>query len=149
MDMQSKDMNAHNNSPKIPRQQSNVEERRTRHSKDNRRQGVEYEQQKSVADEVPTDRTVPDRRVEGTAVEDPGLSAVDEHAPEGELADDFVHRPLRNQELFDDIADAVEGSAQQDKQVTFDFGAAGSDTATIRAGDVVACNQDAEAGAAD
>lgn len=59
--------------------------------------------------------------MEGGAIEDAGLGAVDEHAPESKLANDLVQRSLADQKLFHHIAYAVERSAEQGEKVSFDL----------------------------
>lgn len=49
------------------------------------------------------------------------MRAVDEHAPEGELADDFVEGLFGDEEFFKDVGEAVEGGAQEGEEVAFDL----------------------------
>ena len=54
------------------------------------------------------------------AIEYGGLYSVDEHAPECELADDFVHGSLRDQELLECVTEAVEGLSEQTEKISFE-----------------------------
>jgi len=73
-------------------------------------------------------------------VEDAGLCAVDEHAPERKLAHDLVQRPFGNQPLLKHVAEAIEGGAEQGEEIAFD-GTGGAKV--VRAGDVVGAEDDA------
>lgn len=72
------------------------------------------------------------------------MRAVDDHAPPADLADDFVQRPLADEELLGDVAEAVEGGAGEREQVALQL-AAGGDVAAVDAGDVVRAEEDAHA----
>lgn len=84
--------------------------------------------------------------LEGLAVKDGGLDAVDDHAKEAHEGQDVVHGPLGDEPLLEDVGDTVERGAQQAEEVTLDH----VDTRTaVGAGDVVRGQQDAHAAAAD
>lgn len=53
-------------------------------------------------------------------VEDAGLCAVDEHAPERKLTHDLVQRAFGDQPLLKHVAEAVESGAEQGEKVAFD-----------------------------
>lgn len=78
---------------------------------------------------------------EGVTVENAGLCAVDEHAPESQLANDFVQGPFRDEPFFEDVGETVERSAQKRKQIALDC--VGS-AKVIGAGDVVRAKDDAQ-----
>jgi len=73
-------------------------------------------------------------------VEDAGLCAIDEHAPERKLAHDLVQRALGNQPLLKHVAEAVESGAEQGEEVAFD-GTGGTNVVCAR--DVVGAKDDA------
>lgn len=85
----------------------------------------------------------------GGSVEDACLGAVDEHAPEGELADDFVEGPFGDEEFFGDVAHAVEGGTEEGEEVAFELVAAGDAAEAGAGGDVVAAEEDADSADAD
>ena len=58
--------------------------------------------------------------LDGMAVENGGLHAVDEHAPECQLADDFVHGSLGDKEFFKGVAEAVEGLSEQAEKISLE-----------------------------
>ena len=146
VDVQVEDVQSNDDGPEVTSQETNVEEGGAGHAEDDRSEGVEYEQEESVAREVAADSAVPGRRVESRAIEDTGLHTVDDHAEERQLAQDFVHGTFRNEELFQDVADTVESRRKKDKQVTFD----GVDShARVCTSDVVGGNKNAKTSTAD
>lgn len=149
MDVQAEDAHADDDAPEVAREQADVEEGGRREPEHERRQRVEEREAQRVADQIPADATVPDRDAERVAVEDARLRAVDQHAPEAELADDFVQGPLADEEFLGDVAHAIEGGADEGEEVTFELVAARDGAVICGAGDVVAGQQDAHAADAD
>lgn len=141
-----KDLDSHNDGPEIACQETNVEECCTGHAKYDWSKGVEDEQEESVADEVTSDSTVPGGVAKVTAVEDASLCAVDEHAPERQLTNDFVHRTLGDQKLFETIVKGVESCAEKNEEITLDLIDRGPGVCSVN---VVACDEDPKAGAAN
>ena len=90
MHVQPEDADANNHAPEIAREQADVEEGGRREPEHERREGVEERETEGVAGQVAADAAIPGRGAEGGAVEDARLRAVDQGAPEAELADDFV-----------------------------------------------------------
>ena len=76
--------------PEITSQQTNIEKRRARETEHDWREGIEYRQAEGISDDVARHGPVPRRGPETRSVKDPRLRAVDDHAPEAELADDLV-----------------------------------------------------------
>ncbi|TFB00587.1 hypothetical protein CCMA1212_007476 [Trichoderma ghanense] len=141
-----KDVDADDDAPKVGRQERNVKEGGAAHAQDEGREGVEDAQADGVAGEPAADGAVPVGVAEGLAVKDGGLDAVDEHAEEAHEGQDVVHGAFGHEPLLEDVGDAVEGGAQQAKEVALDHVDAG---AAVGAGDVVRGQQDAHAAAAD
>lgn len=141
-----KDVYADDDAPEVGGQQGDVEEGGAAHAQDEGRQGVEDTQADGVAGEPAADGAVPVSLLEGLAVEDGCLDAVDDHAKEPHKGQDVVHGPLGDEPLLKDVGDAVESGAQQAKEIALDH----VDTrAAVGAGDVVRGQQDAHAAAAD
>lgn len=148
VDVQVQRLDPDDHAPEVARQQGDVHERGRRQAEDEGRGRVEEGQAEGVADEVPGNLAVPVGGLEGGAVEDGGLDAVDHHAPEGELADDLVDGALADEVLLDDVGEAVESGGEQGEQVALDLAAAGI-VAAVGAGDVVGGDEDAHAADAD
>lgn len=141
-----KDVDADDDAPEVGGQQGDVEEGGAAHAQDEGRQGVEDAQADGVAGEPAADGAVPVSLLEGRAVEDGGLDAVDDHAKEAHKGQDVVHGPLGDEPLLEDVGDAVEGGAQQAKEIALDHVDA---RAAVGAGDVVRGQQYAHTAAAD
>lgn len=148
MDMVMEDTQSNDHTPKVSSQQTNVEESRRRKTEDNRGERVEDEEDERVSDFVPDDLAIPSRLRERFAVKDRGLNAVDDGAPESELADHFVHGTLGDSEFFEDVVQTVECGTCQREQVTLEL-IAGRNVAAVAAGDVVGCEQEAHTGDTD
>lgn len=121
MNRQTQHLDTHNHTPEVACQHRQIQQRRGRQPEDERRRGVEEGQADGESDEVARNGAVPGRIAEGLAVEDGSLGAVDEHGPEGELADDFVHGAFANQVFLRDVGEAVTGGGQQREEVAFDW----------------------------
>lgn len=120
VDVVTQDLSTNNDSPEGARQQTNVEESSRAHAEDDRCQGVEDEQQQSVANNVANDFSVPMCFLNGVAVENGSLDAVDKHSPECELTNNFVHGSFRDQELFKRIAETVESLSEQTEKISLE-----------------------------
>lgn len=142
--MEHLDSNRH--APKTPCQQTDIEKRGRGKTEQNRGERVEEREDEGVAGEVAADFGRPGRGGEGGAVEDGGLHADDEHAPEGELTDNFVHGTFGDEEFFEDVGEAVAGGTEQGEEVTLELIGARE---CIRAGQVIAAEQDAHAADAE
>lgn len=150
MHMLMKDFNADNDAPEIPRQQTDVEKRRRREPEHDRSARVKDEQAERIPGQITPDFPIPPHRLRVTgSVEDARHGGVDEHAPEAELADDFVQRSLADQKLLGDVAHAVESGAGQGEEVAFELVAARDAAEAGALGDVVAAEEDADAADAD
>lgn len=78
------------------------------------------------------------------------MSAVPDHGPKGELADDFVQGPLGDEEFLGDVAEAVAEGAEEGEQIALDLVACADGVLGAGgAGDVVARDEDADAADAD
>ena len=121
MDPQMENLDSNRHAPEVAREKGDVEEGGGGHAEEHRRERVEDGEDKRVARQVPADPAVPVSRAERRAVEDGSLHAVDGHAPEGELADDFVQRALADEVLLEAVAEAVEGGAEQGEEVALDL----------------------------
>jgi hypothetical protein len=119
MDVLTQNLSSDHDSPESARQQTDVEESSAAHAEDDGCKRVEDEQQQSVADNVSDDLSIPLCFLDRMAVEYGSLHAVDEHAPECELADDFVHGSLRDQELLECVAEAIESLSEQTEKISF------------------------------
>lgn len=120
VDVVMKDLSTNDNSPECACQQTNVEESSGGHAEDNWCQGVEDEQQQSIADNIADDLSVPVCFLDGTAIENGSLYAVDEHAPECELANNFVHGSFRDQELLECVAESVKSLSEETEEISFE-----------------------------
>ena len=146
MNVQPKDPNPDCHAPEIARQQRDIEEGSGRKAEHQRGKRVEDEEHERVADDVADDLAVPGSAAEGRAVEDPGLRPVDQHAPEGELPDYFVHGPLRDEELFEAVAEAVEAGSEEGEKVAFQLVRG---RVIVLASDVIGGKEDAHAADAE
>ena len=152
MDTQPEDFDPNDHAPEIAREEGDIEEGRAREAEHERRPAVEDGEAEGVADHVAGDLAVGapvGDGVEAVAVEDARLRARDEHAPEAELADDFVQRAFRDEEFLGHVAEAVEGRARQGEEVAFQLVAAGDAPRGGPLRDVVAAEEDADAADAD
>lgn len=113
-------LHADGHAPEVTRQQGDVEKGRGREAEQNGGEGVEERKDERVAGEIAADGGVPRCRAETRAVEDAGLGAVDEHAPEAELADDDVERVLADEELLEGVGKTVQRCAQQREKIALD-----------------------------
>ena len=141
MDAQVKNFDPNRNPPKTARQQRDIEKRRARQAKQQGREAVKQREYEGVPREIAADLRIPRCAAETRAVENARLRAHDEHAPPGELADDLIQRALCDEELFKDVAEAVEGGAEQGEEVALD-GVGGAKG--VGACDVVGGEDDAE-----
>jgi len=140
VNMQPKDLNSDRYAPEIARQQRDIEEGSRREAEQQWGERVEDEEHERVADDVADDLAVPGSAAEGCAVEDPGLRPVDQHTPEGELPDYFVHGPLGDEELFEAVAEAVEAGSEEGEEVALQLVRG---RVIVLAGDVVGGEEDA------
>lgn len=150
VDMLMKNLDPNDDAPEIAREQRNVEEGGGREPEHERGARVEDEQAERIARHVAADfAIVPRRLLVAGPVEDAAHGAVDKHAPEAQLADDFVQRSLAHQEFLRHVAHAVERGAQQGEEVALELVAAGDagEAGTLR--DVVRAEEDADATDAD
>jgi len=74
------------------------------------------------------------------------LRPVDQHTPEGELPDYFVHGPLRDEELFEAVAETVEAGSEEGEEVAFQLVRG---RVIVLAGNVVGGEEDAHAADAE
>ncbi len=117
MHPQPKHLDPDHHAPEVAREQADVEKGGRGEPEHEGREGVEEGEAEGVADEVTADGAGPGCSAEGGAVEDAGLGAVDEHAPETELADYLVQRPFTDQELLGHVTHAIERRAEQGEEV--------------------------------
>nr|POE79911.1 uncharacterized protein CFP56_07977 [Quercus suber] len=94
-----------------------------------------------VSGQLAPDLSGPDIRRIITAVEDGALHADDDHAPERQLAKDFVDGPFADEEFFKHVGETVARRADEREQVAFDGVGGGS---AVGPRDVVRGYQDAE-----
>lgn len=144
------DLDADDDAPEVAREQGDVEEGGRGEPEDEGGAGVEDQEAEGVAGHVAADfAVVPDRRLVAVSIEDAAHGAVDDHAPEAQLAHDFVERSLAHQELLRHVAHAVKSGADQCEEVAFELVAAGdsAEAGTLR--DVVGAEEDAHAANAD
>lgn len=148
IDVVAEDADADDDAPEVAGEQADVEEGGTGEAVEDGHERIEEHEDEGVADEVADDGTGPDGGAEAGAVEDAGLHAVDDHAPEAELADDFVERATADEPFFAHVAEAVGGGADESEEIAFELAGA-RDVAAVGALDVVRGQQDAEAADAD
>ena len=148
MDMFMQDLDADTHTPKVHGEHGDAEGGGRREAEHERREAVEEGQAESVSGQVAADFTVPVGAMEGRAVEDGGLHAVDEEAPKGHLANDLVDGPGADEEFLDRVARPVEGGADQGEDVALDL-FAGGDAPAVAAGDVVRGDEHAHAADGD
>lgn len=109
MNMQMKHLNPNDRAPKIPRQQRNVEERRTRKPKHDRRPTVKDKQTERIPRQIPPNLPIPpNRALILRAIENPRLRPRYQHPPKPQLSHNLIKRPLRHQKLLGDVSQAVE-----------------------------------------
>jgi hypothetical protein len=142
MNSQMEDLDTNRDAPKAACQQRDIEEGRRTQPEQQRRKRVKQRENEGVSSEVTPNPRIPVCVPKALAIENAGLRAVDKHAPERQLAHDFVQRLLANQELFKHVAESVQRGAKQREQVAFD-GVRGAKV--IGARDVVGAEDDAEA----
>ncbi|KAB8801894.1 hypothetical protein FH972_026715 [Carpinus fangiana] len=140
------DLNADDDAPEVGSQQANVEKGRACQAEHEGRQRVKERQDERVAGEVAADLGGPDGGAEGVTVKDGGDDTHDGRRPEGELADDLVEGPLRDQKLLKHVGQAVEGGAGEGEEVALELVAAVADAGAV---EVVGAQQDAHAADAD
>ena len=121
---------------------------RAGHAIQDRHHGIKEREDQRIADHIPGDGAIPRRGLEGVAVENPRLGAVDDHAPKAQLAHDLIQRTLRHEELLRHVAEAVEGRSREGEEIALEL-VAGGDVAAVRARDVVARDQQARPADAD
>lgn len=144
MDVVMEDLDTDDHAPEVHGKHGDIEECRRRQAEEKRSQAVEKGQAQCVPDKVAADLAVPVSVAEGVMVEDAGLGAVDDHAEEGHLAEDFVDGAGADKVFFCGVGEAVEGCADQGEHVAFDLVAAGY-VAVAGAGDLVGGDQDTHA----
>ena len=144
VDVQAEDAQADDDAPEVAGEQGDVEEGGAGEAVQDGYEGVEEREDERVAREVAADFAVPGRGAEARAVEDARLHAVDDHAPEAELADHFVEGLRGDEVLLGDIAETVECGAEEGEEVAFEL-VAGGDVAAVGASDVVASQEEAHA----
>lgn len=103
MNTQPKDLDTNRNTPERSRQERNIEKGSRTQSEQDRRKRVENCQDKRVSSKIPANLSIPGCRAERSTVENSSLRAVDEHAPESELANDFIQGFLRDEEFLKDV----------------------------------------------
>ena len=142
VDLEMKDLNPNHGTPKVAREQTDVEKGGAAHAEHERRDGIEDEEKHVKADDVADDGARPRRVPEALAVKDAGLRAVDQHAPEREHAHHLVHGPLADEELLQHVGEAVEGGAEEREQVALELVFGGK---LVCAGEVVRHHEQANA----
>ncbi len=125
--------NTDDHTPKVSRQKRDVLKSGAGKTVEDGNECVEDSQNERVADEIAADLPVPGSGVEGVAVEDGCLDAIDDHGPETELADDFVQWSATDEPLLVDVAETVEGCTEDSEEVAFELFAAcdAADTGTV------------------
>ena len=150
VDVLVEDLDADDDAPEVARQQADVEEGGRGEAEHERRARVEDEQAERVARQVAADFAVaPHGLPVARPVEDAAHGAVDDGAPEPQLAHDLVERPLAHEELLGHVAHAVEGGAHQREEVALELVAARDAAEAGPLGDVVRAEEDADAADAD
>ena len=139
-------LDANNHTPEIARQETNIEESCGSHAEDDRGERVEDGECKGVANDVATNLAIPGSRLEVRAVEDRSGDAVDDDPEETKHTEHFVHWPFTDEPFFKDVGEAVECGADETEEISFYLGGR---IAAVGAGDVVGCEEDAHAAAAD
>ncbi len=114
------DLDTNRHAPEIASQERDIEEGGAGHTEQDRRKRVEERKYKRVPSKIAADFAVPGRGAESLAIEDAGLRAVDQHAPEGQLADDFVQGALADEPFFKDVAETVAGGSDEGEEITLD-----------------------------
>ena len=148
IDGQAKHLDANHHAPEIAGEEGDVEKGGRRKAEDERGERVEERETQRIPDQIATDLAVPGGGLEGGAIEDARLGAVDDHAPEAHLADDLVEGPLGDEEFLRHVGEAVEGGAEEGEEVAFEL-VGSADVAAVGAGDVVRGEQEAHAADAD
>ena len=120
VDVVMEDLGTNDDSPEGACQQTDVEESSGRHAEDDWCQRIEDEQQQSVADNVADDLSIPVCLLDRMAIEDSSLNAVDKHAPECELTNNFVHGSFRDQELFKSVAETVKRLSEEAEKISLE-----------------------------
>lgn len=146
MDGVAEDANTDDDTPKVGSKQGDVKEGSATHAQDEGSQRVKEGEAHSVSNDPTDDLTIPGGVLDGVTVKDGSDDAVDAHAKEAEESQDMMDGVLGDEPLLEDVADAVEGGAEQTKQVAFNHVDAGP---AVGAGDVVRGEQDAHAAAGD
>ena len=135
--------------PEVPCQETDVEESSAGQPEHDRCQRVEQRKDQCVTGQVSANFTVPCSCSELVLVEDASLSAIPNHAPEAQLTDDFVKRPLGNEEFLDNVADTITSSTNEGEQIALDLISLADTIARGCSSDVITTNQDANASDAD
>lgn len=144
------DLDADDNAPEVARQQGNVEKGGRGQAEHDGGARVEEEQAERVARQVtPNLAVAPHRLLVARAVEDGRHDAVDDGAPEAELADDLVERTLADEELLGDVTEAVKSGADEGEEVALELVAARDTAEAAALGQVVGAEEDADAADAD
>jgi hypothetical protein len=121
VNLEMKYLNTDHGTPKVAREQTNVEKGSAAHAEHKRRDRVEDKEQQVKADDVTYDSSRPRGVLETLSVEDTSLSTVDEHAPERKHTYHLVHGTFANKELLQDVGEAIEGGAEKCEEVTFEL----------------------------
>lgn len=145
----SKDLDTDNDTPEVSREETDIEESSGSETEKKRGERVEYKQTEGIPSQVTAHISVPGSRLERGAVEDGGLDANDAHAPEANLAEDFVHRSLADKVFFRDVGQTVESSAKEGEEVALELVAARNVGAAAGTGNVVGGQEDTHTAYAD
>ncbi len=135
--------------PEVSCQETDVEESSAGQPEHDRCQRVEQRKDQCVTGQVSANFTVPCSCSELVLVEDASLSAIPNHTPEAQLTDDFVKRPLGNEEFLDNVADTIASSTNEGEQIALDLVSLADTIARGCSSDVITTNQDANASDAD
>lgn len=146
MDLEAEDVDADDDTPEVCGEKGDVEDGGAAHAEDDGGESVEEGKTQGVAYEPAGNVRVPSGVLEGLAVEDGGLDAVDDHTEHANVGQDVVHGSLGDEPFLEDVAGSVEGGAEESEKVSLDgvFG-----VSAVGAGDVVGGEEDAHASAAD
>lgn len=140
------DLDANDDTPEVAGEQGDVEDGGATGAEQDGYEGVEEAENESVSDQPAGDVAVPGGFAEGLAVEDGGLDTVDAGAEEADEGQELVHGGLGDEELLEDVAEAVESGAEQGEEITLDHVDTG---AAVRLLQVIGADEDAHTAAAD
>src|SRR4051812_21361663 len=100
MNGKAKHPQADNDTPEVARKKRNIEKRCAGQTVKNRNQCIKQGQDERIASEVSSHLGIPCRSPEAVPVKYASLSAIDDHAPETYLSNDFIQRPLAHKEFL-------------------------------------------------